>query len=189
MRVLVTGVCGFVGSELAAGLLEHGAPGGGTLEIVGLDNLSRPGSPVNLPRLRRLGVRLVHGDVRAPEDLEALPPVDWVIDAAANPSVLAGVDGLASSRQVVAHNLGGTLNLLELCRLHGAGFLLVSSSRVYSIAALAGLPVEEHRGAFRLAAGRAATPGVSDAGLAEDFPTTPPISSMRPSMSLSDWNQ
>ncbi len=172
MRVLVTGACGFVGSELAAGLLEH-LEG---LEIVGLDNLSRPGSPVNLPRLRRLGVRLVHGDVRAPEDLETLPAVDWVVDAAANPSVLAGVDGLASSRQVVAHNLGGTLNLLELCRRHGAGFLLVSTSRVYSIAALAGLPVTEHDGGFRLDVARARVAGVSADGISEAFPTTPPVS-------------
>ncbi len=51
------------------------------------------------------GVKLFHGDIRIASDLEALPAVDWVIDAAANPSVLAGVDGQTSSRQLVEHNL------------------------------------------------------------------------------------
>jgi CDP-paratose 2-epimerase len=64
-----------------------------------------------------------------------------VIDAAANPSVLAGVDGLSSSRQVVEHNLGGTMNLLEYCKRSRAGLILLSTSRVYSIAPLAALPV------------------------------------------------
>jgi len=52
-----------------------------------------------------------------------VPAVDWVIDAAANPSVLAGVDGRTSSRQLVEHNLGGTVNLLEFCKAHRAGFV------------------------------------------------------------------
>ena len=64
---------------------------------------------------------------KAVSDLEPLPGVDWVIDAAANPSVLAGVDGRTSSRQLVEHNLGGTVNLLEFCKLHRAGFTLAKS--------------------------------------------------------------
>ena len=39
---------------------------------------------------------------------EARTEVDAVIDAAANASVLAGVDGFTSSRQLVEHNLIGT---------------------------------------------------------------------------------
>jgi CDP-paratose 2-epimerase len=74
-------------------------------------------------------------------DLENLPAADWVIDAAANPSVLAGVDGRSSSRQLIEHNLHGTLNLIEYCKRHKAGFILLSSSRVYSIPALASLPL------------------------------------------------
>ena len=38
-------------------------------------------------------------------DVEALPRCDWVIDAAANPSVLAGVAADGSSRQLIEHNL------------------------------------------------------------------------------------
>eukprot|EP01036_Dinobryon_divergens_P001799 gene1799-2362_t len=104
MRILISGVCGFVGSTLARSLAESGA--GHTL--VGFDNFIRPGSESNRDALKKLGVKLFHGDLRAPSDLETLPAVDWVIDAAANPSVLAGVDGKTSSRQLIEHNLGGT---------------------------------------------------------------------------------
>jgi CDP-paratose 2-epimerase len=175
MKVLITGVCGFVGSQLAAGLVEHGL-GSGSLEVVGLDNLSRPGSHTNIPPLQKLGVRLIHGDVRMTEDLAQLPHVDWVIDAAANPSVAAGIDGQSSSRQLVSNNLVGTLNLLETCRCHRAGFVLLSSSRVYSIHTLKGLPIRERAGAFHLDPDAATRDGVSSRGISETFPTTPPVS-------------
>ena len=67
-------------------------------------------------RLRELGVELIHGDMRTASDLEALPAADWVIDAAANPSVLAGVRGHSSSRQLFEHNLASLVNVLEYCR-------------------------------------------------------------------------
>ena len=57
--------------------------------------------------------------------------------------MLAGVDGRTSSRQLIEHNLNGTVNLLEYCKRHRAGFILLSTSRVYSITALAGLQVAE----------------------------------------------
>jgi len=76
----------------------------------------RPGSETNRLKLKRAGIRVIHGDVRQASDFETLPDVDWVIDAAANPSVMAGVDGRSSSRQLVEHNLCGTLNILEYCR-------------------------------------------------------------------------
>jgi hypothetical protein len=34
---------------------------------------------------------LRHLDIRSASDINSLPPADWVIDAAANPSVLAGL--------------------------------------------------------------------------------------------------
>ena len=137
MRILISGICGFVGSTVARALLERGA----RHEVLGFDNFVRPGSETNRADLKRRGARLFHADLRAASDLEELPDADWVIDAAANPSVLAGIDGRTSSRQLVEHNLGGTTNLLEYCRLRRAGFTLLSTSRVYSIPPLAALPV------------------------------------------------
>ena len=172
MKVLITGVCGFVGSRLASSLREHLA----SCAIVGLDNLLRPGSETNRRELARLGVQFVHGDLRLRSDLEALPACDWVIDAAAHPSVLAGVDGRSSPRQLSEHNLGGTLNILEYCREHKAGLVLLSSSRVYSVRDLATLPVQVRGNAFAYVDKTGAPSGVSAAGLLESFPTRQPIS-------------
>jgi CDP-paratose 2-epimerase len=173
MRILISGVCGFVGSTLAHAFARAGAGH----EIVGFDNFIRPGSETNRAELKRIGVKLFHGDLRSASDLETLPAVDWVIDAAANPSVLAGVDGRTSSRQLVEHNLGGTVNMLEFCKQHRAGFILLSTSRVYAIAPLAALPVEAAAQAFRIPANAANLPaGVSCAGVSEAFSTQAPVS-------------
>lgn len=173
MRILITGICGFVGSTLAHALLETRMG----LEIFGVDNFVRPGSETNRRRLAALGIRVRHGDLRNASDLETLPTVDAVIDAAANPSVLAGVDATTSSRQLVEHNLSGTVNMLEFCKRHRAAFVLLSSSRVYSIAALASVPVEPRDGAFRPALDRGPLPpGLTDRGVDETFSTAAPIS-------------
>jgi len=121
-------------------------------------------------------IPIIHGDLRLASDLDELGAFDWVIDAAANPSVLAGVDGGTSSRQLVEHNLHGTINILEFCKRRGAGLILLSTSRVYSIPALAGLPLKIHREAYRLDAARCSAKSVSLAGVTELFPTTSPIS-------------
>lgn len=172
MKVLITGICGFVGSSLAVSWLQA-EPG---LVIYGMDNLIRPGSEENRRSLSALGVKLYHGDLRCPSDFEVLPTVDWVIDAAANPSVLAGIDGQTSSRQLIEHNLLGTINLLEYCKRCHAGFTLLSTSRIYSIASLCSIKVQAHGEAFRLDPGQAFPPGLSAAGVSEAFSTTPPIS-------------
>ena len=172
MRILITGVCGFVGNTLARALSESGT--GHTL--FGFDNFIRPGSETNRAALRQAGVKLFHGDLRAASDLEALPAVDWVIDAAANPSVLAGVDGKSSSRQLVEHNLGGTVNMLEFCKQHRAGFVLLSTSRVYSIPGLASIPVTPRNGAFHLASASTLPAGVTERGIDESYSTAAPVS-------------
>ena len=172
MRILVTGACGFAGSQILRRLRE--AQSGWTL--LGMDNFCRPGSERNRAVLKHLGVTLFHGDVRSTSDFESLPAVDWVIDAAANPSVLAGVDGRTSSRQLVEHNLGGTVNMLEFCRARGAGLILLSTSRVYSIASLAALPLSKSGDRFVFDDGKPCAAGASDAGISEAFSTTPPLS-------------
>ena len=172
MKVLISGVCGFVGSHLARYLIESHED----ITIVGLDNLTRSGSETNRISLKQLGVRLFHGDTRMASDLETLPLTDWVIDAAAQPSVLAGRDGKTSSRQLIEHNLLGTINLLEYCRSSLAGLILLSTSRVYSIPALAQLPLRVESSAFTLDQGQPWPTAVGLAGVQECFSTEAPIS-------------
>jgi len=167
MKIFISGVCGFVGSELALGLRRAGH------EVSGCDNFIRPGSRLNQARVGKAGVELWEGDVRFEKDLERAKGIDWVIDAAANPSVLAGVDGKTSSRELLEHNLWGTVNLLEVCKRESAGLILLSTSRVYSIEALCDLPVQEKDGAFVLDESGA---NFSPAGITESFSTSAPIS-------------
>jgi len=172
MKVLITGVCGFVGSSVAATLLQHREG----LSVCGIDNLARPGSEENRGRLRSIGVDFVHGDIRATSDMENLPTADWVIDAAANPSVLAGVQGNGTSRQLFEHNLASVVNVLEYSKRHGAGLVLLSSSRVYSIPALRSLPLKTDRDAYRLDGSAALPAGVTFRGIGPEFPTSAPVS-------------
>ncbi len=165
MKLLVTGGAGFVGSSLALALKERN-PG---WEVTCLDNLRRRGSELGLARLAKGGVRFVHGDVRVPGDLEGAGPCDLILDCAAEPSVLAGLDG--STAYVLDTNLGGTVSCLEVARRRGAGLLLLSTSRVYPIEALSRLPLRETATRFELAPdpGRP-MPGLSERGIAEEFP-------------------
>jgi CDP-paratose 2-epimerase len=172
MKILITGICGFVGSTLAKAWLAA-VPG---VTVFGLDNFIRLGSAGNREELQRLGVKVYHGDIRAASDFEALPAADWVIDAAANPSVLAGIDGQTSSRQLVEHNLSGTINILEYCKRHGAGFILISTSRVYAINPLAELKVTSVGEAFRFPQGQPLPAGLSARGVSEGFSTAAPVS-------------
>lgn len=57
MKILITGICGFVGSALAECLLERHEG----ISVSGIDNLMRPGSETNRTRLHKLGVTFVTG--------------------------------------------------------------------------------------------------------------------------------
>lgn len=172
MKVLITGICGFVGSSIARALLAR-LDG---VKVSGIDNLLRPGSESNRLEFRRLGVQFFHGDVRCSSDFDQLPDVDWVIDAAAQPSVLIGADGRTSSRQAVEHNLFGTVNILEYSKARKAGLVLLSSSRVYSIPQLQAIPLKESAGSFLFDDSKPGPPGVSALGLTEGFSTAAPVS-------------
>ena len=171
MKILITGACGFVGSCLARELPSV-LPG---IEIWGLDNFLREGSRANLPSLKKLGVKMVEGDIRRLADLAKIPKVDWVIDCAAEPSVLAGTSGKMSSMDLLDHNLIGTIQMLEFCKQHSAGFILMSTSRVYSIPPLASLAVESIQGAYLPKSFRPEI-GLTEKGISEIFPTMPPAS-------------
>lgn len=172
MKFAITGICGFVGSELALQLGQRFSDA----HITGIDNFSRPGSETTRPRLKAAGVVVKHGDVRCPVDLDVVGEPDWVIDAAANPSVLIGLDGRTSSRQAVEHNLLGTINVLEFCKARGAGLVLLSTSRVYSVNSLNALPLVVRNDAFALRDSAAWPDGVTAAGLTEQFSTAGPVS-------------
>lgn len=137
MRILITGGAGFVGSALA----RHFTRDRSGHSVTVLDNLRRRGSELNVASLVTQGVEFVHGDVRNVSDLEALDGhFDVMIEASAEPSVSAGMSG--SPRYVLETNLLGAMNCLEFARSRCAGFVFLSSSRIYSIDSLLHLPLE-----------------------------------------------
>ncbi len=161
--LLITGGAGFVGSNLAV-LFRRQFP---SMQVAVLDNLKRRGSELNLPRLTEAGVKFLHGDVRCEEDLSSVPEFELLIDCSAEPSVQAGAVG--SPRFVLNTNLNGTINCLELARVRKAGFLFLSTSRVYPIEELNGLEYQEAETRYRWT-GRDLVTGVSDRGVSEQFP-------------------
>ena len=162
-RLLITGGAGFVGSNLAVSLAGRHPD----WEIVVLDNLYRRGSELNLPRLQEAGIKFVRGDVREPEDLARVARIDALIECSAEPSVMSGVDG--DTGYLVHTNLTGAYNCLELARRDGAFVVFLSTSRVYPVQPQVELVLEEAETRFEIAAEQD-VPGVSSAGISEEFP-------------------
>jgi CDP-paratose 2-epimerase len=181
MKILVAGGCGFVGAAICRRMLAEREG----LAITVLDSLRRAGSETNRSALASLGVSVVHGDVRIPADIEAAAAggrFDWLIDAAAEPSVLAGTAAGAgvTTAQLVDHNLVGTCHLLEAAARWNAGLILLSTSRVYSIPALLAVPLRVAAGsgseAFAIDDSQPLPAGLSAGGIAESFSTAAPVS-------------
>jgi CDP-paratose 2-epimerase len=165
--ILITGGAGFVGSSLAL-RFQAAAPGA---VVTCLDNFYRQGSELNAARLTAAGVRVVRGDVRDARAFEALPACDLVVDAAAEPSVLAGRSG--DVEYLVDSNLVGTLHALNAARKWSAAFLFLSTSRVYPVESLRAIRLVERETRFELAAEQV-LPGLSADGIAEEFPLAGP---------------
>ena len=162
--ILVTGGAGFVGSNLALRMRRRHPEA----RIVVADNLKRRGSELNLVRLAAAGIEFVHADVRNSEDL-AFPGLafDLMLECSAEPSVLAGFD--AGPTYLINTNLSGTVNCLEVARRSSADIVFLSTSRVYPIANLEAVNVTE--GALRYDySAEQLFPGVSAAGISEEFP-------------------
>jgi CDP-paratose 2-epimerase len=163
MRILITGGAGFVGSTLAL-MLRRELP---DVDVCAFDNLRRRGSELALDRLRSGSVRFVHGDVRSADDVASAGPFDLLIECSAEPSVHAGYeDGPA---YVIQTNLLGTIHCLEAARRHHADVIFLSTSRVYPIERLRGLPLERRAERFELP-DSCSGPGWSAKGISAEFP-------------------
>jgi UDP-glucuronate 4-epimerase len=127
MKVLVTGVAGFIGMHCAQRLLARGD------EVVGIDNLS-PYYSVELKkdRLRQIAVKFYEADIAHADSLEKIfqdEKPDAVLHLAAQAGVRYSLENPASYVQA---NLVGFANLLECCRRHPPRHLVfASSSSVY----------------------------------------------------------
>lgn len=163
MNILITGGAGFVGSSMAMSLKEKY----NSYQIYSLDNLKRRGSELNLPRLKDAGIHYIHGDIRNKEDFDGLPTIDVLIEASAEPSVLAGLEGTPD--YLVNTNLVGTVNCLNFAKKNRSKFIFLSTSRVYPIKPIEKLNYVVSETRFELTDSQAVA-GVSAKGITEDFP-------------------
>ncbi len=164
-NILITGGAGFVGSSLAFELKANYPQ----YEIYCLDNLKRKGSELNVARLGKAGIHFVHGDIRNKEDFDVLPKIDSIIEASAEPSVLAGLNG--SPDYLMNTNLFGTVNCLNFAVKNKSDFIFLSTSRIYPIKTIETLNFDEADTRFVLSEKQAVS-GASEKGIAEGFPLT-----------------
>lgn len=123
MKVLITGGCGFLGSNLAEDALARGD------ELVVFDNLYRSGSRVNLTWLQQRGKFVFeHGDIRNATDIsrvvQGLKP-DAIFHLAGQ---VAMTTSIANPRMDFEVNAIGTINLLEAARKYCPEAVIVYSS-------------------------------------------------------------
>lgn len=127
-RLLVTGGCGFIGTNLAEYFTQRG------WSVTVLDNLSRKGAVENLLWLREQypQIRFVHADIRTDHQLlkTEVADADAVFHLA---SQVAVTTSFKNPREDCEINAIGTLNLLEAIRAAGVNpaFLYASTNKVY----------------------------------------------------------
>lgn len=129
-KVLVTGGCGFIPSNLIRHLLAH-TP----YDVVSLDALTYAGNTDNLADvLGHERVSFVHGDIRDPELVrDVVGEVDVIVNAAAESHVEKSI--LEGASEFVTTNVEGTQILLDAIRRTPVErFVLISSSEVYGTA-------------------------------------------------------
>jgi CDP-paratose 2-epimerase len=161
--ILITGGCGFVGSNLALKLRQDYP----SVKIIALDNLKRRGSELNISRLKEQNIEFIHGDIRNPEDFNDIGEISVLIEAAAEPSVLSGIN--STPDYVLNSNLVGTINCLNFATKNKAKFIFLSTSRVYPIKALNEISYTEGISRFEISKQQSII-GVSEKGINEQFP-------------------
>lgn len=162
-NILITGGAGFVGSQMALSFKAKYPE----YEIFVMDNLKRRGSELNLPRLKSAGIHFVHGDIRNKEDFDGLPKIDCILEASAEPSVLAGID--STPDYLVNTNLNGTINCLNFATKNKSDFIFLSTSRIYPIETIESIHYTEADTRFEIAEEQTIK-GFSAKGISEEFP-------------------
>jgi UDP-glucuronate 4-epimerase len=128
MKILVTGVAGFIGSHVAERLcmLGHG--------VTGIDNFSSYYSPAlkekNADQLRSAGIRLVRADLRDSGTYDELPvDFDYIFHFAAHP----GISKSSSFEDYLGNNIIATQQIVKFAETCSALklFVNISTSSVY----------------------------------------------------------
>ena len=127
MKILITGGCGFVGTNLALFLKKENH------KISSLDNLSRKGSKYNLKLLNNEKIKNYRIDIKNNRKILKIPKFDLIIDCCAEAAVEVSKNNF---EKVINTNLIGTINILKKAKIDKSKIIFLSSSRVYPINSL-----------------------------------------------------
>lgn len=126
MKILITGGCGFVGSNVAIYLKKNFK----NSIVYSLDNLSRKGSKINYKRLKLNKIKNFKIDIVNFNNLKKIKKFDLIIDCCAEPAI----EKSKKNPDIVFNtNLVGTYNILKKCLIDKCKLIFLSTSRVYSI--------------------------------------------------------
>jgi CDP-paratose 2-epimerase len=123
MKYLITGGCGFLGSNIASKILEQGD------ELIIFDSLYRFGSYQNKEWLETQGEFIfIHGDIRNTNDVERTIKIhkpDVIYHLAGQ---VAMTTSIVDPRMDFEVNVGGSFNLLNAVRLYSPESTIIYSS-------------------------------------------------------------
>lgn len=122
-KFLITGGCGFLGSNIAAKLIESGQ------EVIVFDNLYRFGASENLDWLKKKGeFTFLHRDIRNSSDVQdaiyRIKP-DVIFHLAGQVAMTTSVERPSFDFDI---NVVGSFNLLEVVRIHSPESIIIYSS-------------------------------------------------------------
>tara|TARA_B100000795_G_C22781548_1_gene432562 strand:+ start:461 stop:1489 length:1029 start_codon:yes stop_codon:yes gene_type:complete len=123
-KILITGGCGFIGSNLCLHLKNR------NFAVYSLDNLSRRGSRYNLSLLKKAKIKNYKIDISNFKKINSLPRFDLVIDCCAEASVEVSRKDID---RVINTNLIGTFNILKKINKDNSKIIFLSTSRVNTI--------------------------------------------------------
>ena len=123
-KILITGGCGFIGSNLCIYLKKR------NFSVYSLDNLSRRGSKYNLGLLKKLKIKNYKIDISDFNKIKLLPKFDIIVDCCAEAAIEISRKDID---RVINTNLIGTINILKKIKKDNSKLIFCSSSRVNSI--------------------------------------------------------
>ena len=124
MNILVTGGCGFVGTNVCLYLSNK------DYKVSSLDNLSRKGSRYNLNLLKEKKIKNYKIEISNFRKYKSLPKFDLIIDCCAEAAVEVSKKYID---KVFNTNLVGTYNILKKAKKDKSKIIFLSSSRVYPL--------------------------------------------------------
>ena len=147
MKVLITGIAGFIGVNTGLKFLKNG------YKVIGIDNLSRKGTPHNLNLLRSANggkLNFIKGDIcdfnLINRVIKANPDIKLILHLAAQVAVTTSVVEPVADFKT---NAVGTLNLLESMRINKSRAVMIFSSTNKVYGGMENVEVQEINGRYQ----------------------------------------